>query len=909
VVIALASKTKLILAVGAVAVFLLSSTYLLSKKDEGHLFPFYLPWDDGEETAISISRRLDKPAGNLGYVRAGEDGHLYVGSKRIKLLGVNICGGAAFPTKDEAGKIAARLAKFGINIVRFHHMDASWETFNIFNRTFGDTRHLNPEALDRLDYFITKLKEYGIYVDLNLLVSRGFTSADGLPVEIDAMDWKDQQVLGFFVGKVDELEREYAKQLLAHRNPYTGMTYAEDPAVAFVEIVNEQGLIHGWLGGVVDGLPRAFKGELGAKWNEYLSLKYVSDEKLAEAWDGEGEQPSHGELLGNGNFEAGLEGWAVEVHDGADASYEVVKGSEGLRALEVDVTNLGSAAWHVQFNYPGLEVKAGEKYLVKFRARADGEARISVSLRQAHEPWNGLSISVGIGLTPEWREFEVALTASEPELNARLDISGLGAVKTTYQFSRFSMKPFKGRGLIEGESLRDSTVQILTLGEYGKRTTAAERDWVEFLYSLEEGYFTRMHQYIDEELGVKALTIGTIVGCSTPNIMSKLDVIDTHAYWNHPVFPSTPWDSSDWHVVNEPMVNHLDDGTLSGLALKKVYNKPLIVSEYNHPAPNMYDAETVMTLATYAALQDWDGIFLFDYGSSDDWDAMRIRGYFDVDQHPIKMASFIPAYMVFVRGDVEPANYLLTSMLDSQREIDLIASGRVWAWGLPDGGHLGMGADTPLMHRTALTVDVEPESDLGSLYVSSGPVYVSDNGEVTWNITDRERGLFLVNTSSSIAVVGFGGGKSYDFGNVVVEPGYTLLDGWSVVTLSVLEGESFRDWDKLLLLAAGYATNTGMRIREYESGREIAAGSTDLMEMSRYNGLITCGTSWGEAPTLVEGVSSGVKIKTSEDFEVWALDNRGERVLQVPVSTEGELKAFYIGLEFHTVWYELVVEG
>lgn len=892
-----------------VAVFLFSSLLLSSKKGEAKLFPFYLPWDDDEETVVSISGKLDKPASNLGYIRAGEDGHLYVGSKRIRLLGVNICGGAAFPTKDDAEKIATRLAKFGINIVRFHHMDASWEAFNIFNKTFGDTRHLNPEALDRLDYFISKLKDNGIYVDLNLLVSRGFTSADGLPAEINAMDWKDRQVLGFFAEKVGELEKEYAKQLLTHRNSYTGLTYTEDPAVAFIEIVNEQGLIHGWLGGVVDGLPGVFKEGLGAKWNEYLNLKYISDQKLAEVWDGEGEQPSQAELLENGYFEAGIEGWVVEVHDGAEASYEIIEGSEGQKALEIDISNLGSAAWHVQFNYPGLDVKAGEKYLVKFRARADGEVRLSISLKQAHEPWNDLSIRVGIELTPEWREYDVALTASALELNARLDISDLGAIKITYQFSHFSMKPFKGDGLQKGEGLRDSTVQVFTLSEYGKRTTAAERDWVEFLYGLEEGYFTEMHRYLDEELGVKALTIGTIVGCSTPNIMSQLDVIDTHAYWNHPAFPGTPWDSSDWYVVNEPMVNHLDDGTLSSLALKRVYNKPLIVSEYNHPAPNMYDAEAIVTLATYAALQDWDGIFLFDYGSRDDWDAMRIRGYFDVDQHLVKMASFIPAYMVFVRGDIEPANYMLTSKLDRQREIDLIASGKVVAWSLPDGSHLGMGADTPLMHRTALTVDGEPEQNLDSLDVSvSGSVYVSDNGEVTWNITDRERGLLLVNTSKSMAVVGFSGGKNFDFGGVVVEPGDTLLDGWSVVTLSVLEGESFRDWDKLLLVAAGYTTNTGMRIHEYESGREISVGSTDLTEMNRHNGLITCGTSWGGAPTLVEGVPVAVKIKTSEDFEVWALDNMGKRARQVPVSTEGDFKAFYIGPEFSTLWYEIAAK-
>jgi len=171
-------------------------------KGEGRLFAFVLPWDDGEETVTSLSGRLDKPAGKFGYVNAGEDGHLYVGGRRIRFLGVNIVGRAAFPEKEDAEKVAARLAKFGINIVRFHHMDASWETFNIFDKTFGDTRHINQEALDRLDYFISKLKEKGIYVDLNLLVGRLFKSADGLPDEIELVDWKDQQVLGFLLMKL-----------------------------------------------------------------------------------------------------------------------------------------------------------------------------------------------------------------------------------------------------------------------------------------------------------------------------------------------------------------------------------------------------------------------------------------------------------------------------------------------------------------------------------------------------------------------------------------------------------------------------------------------------------------------------------------------------------------------------------
>jgi len=905
------SRKKWVLVVGAVALLgVLSSQLLMPRKSEGRLFAFYLPWDDSEETIVSLAALLDKPAGNLGHVYAKEDGHLYVGQRRIRFLGVNICGGAAFPRNEDAEQIAARLAKFGVNIVRFHHMDASWEPFNIFDKTFGNTRHLNQEALDRLDYFIAQLKEKGAYVDINLLVSRRFTGADGLPSEVNMVDWKDQQALGFYMDEAVELQKEYARQLLTHQNPYTGLTYAEDPAVAFVEIVNEQGLIQAWLSGVIDGLPEVFKERLREKWNENLRRKYGSTANLTEAWGGETGEPQ-AELLQNGFFEAGTQGWATETHDGAQASYQIVDGPDGLKALEVMVSQMGSAGWHVQFNYPDLDIKAEENFLVTFKARADKEVTVSVGLRQAHEPWQDLSNTVTIALSTEWKEYEVALVASASEANARLDVSNLGAATATYQFSAFSMKLFKGYGLKEGENIEDFTVKILTLSEFGARTIAARMDWVEFLLGLEEGYFTGMRRYLSEELGLKALVIGTIVGCSTPNTMSKLDVVDTHAYWQHPAFPGTPWDSENWYVTNEPMVNHLDDGTIAWLALKRVYGKPHIVSEYNHPAPNMYDAETAVTLAAYGALQDWDGIFLFDYGSRDNWDTRCIRGYFDVDQHPVKMATLMPAYMMFIRGDVRPADNLITVRLERHEETNLIGKGRVRAWSLPDGGYLGMDPASSLIHRTALTVEgvSEPGQSLSPHDVDLfGSVYQSDTDEVIWNITDLERGLLLVNTSRTVMVAGFGGGMNFDFQGVVVEPGDTVLDGWSVITLTVVEGENFAKWGRLLLIATGYTTNTGMPVSTYENGRIITVGSTTVTKIEKYNGAITCGSRWGAAPTLVEGIPVTVKVKTSVDFEVWALDNVGRRAQQVTVSIQGDYRTFNVGAEYKTLWYEIAVK-
>jgi hypothetical protein len=89
------------------------------------MFPFVLPWEDASPGVTDLSGWSPRPAGDAGPVRAAADGHLYAGNRRIRFLGVNVCFAACFPAREDADKIAARMARFGINVVRFHHMDMS----------------------------------------------------------------------------------------------------------------------------------------------------------------------------------------------------------------------------------------------------------------------------------------------------------------------------------------------------------------------------------------------------------------------------------------------------------------------------------------------------------------------------------------------------------------------------------------------------------------------------------------------------------------------------------------------------------------------------------------------------------------------------------------------------------------
>jgi hypothetical protein len=129
------------------------------------------------------------------------------------------------------------MAKFGINRVRFHHMDMNSAPAGIFA---SDGRTLDPERLDRLDYFVFQLKERGIYADLNLHVSR--TYPDLPAAQKEGLTKFDKGVERFAAAMI-AMQKDYARALLTHAIPYTKSAYTEEPAVAFIEINNENALV------------------------------------------------------------------------------------------------------------------------------------------------------------------------------------------------------------------------------------------------------------------------------------------------------------------------------------------------------------------------------------------------------------------------------------------------------------------------------------------------------------------------------------------------------------------------------------------------------------------------------------------------------------------------------------------
>ncbi|GAB6185973.1 hypothetical protein [Thermopirellula anaerolimosa] len=275
-------------ACGAMGIFLFClSARAAEETATPALQPFPVSWGKLDGCLIDFSYMLEKPAGKSGFVTV-RDGHLATADgKRIRFWGVNLSGKGGLPPKEHAEATAERLARWGVNCVRFHFFDRPAPN-GIIDPSRDDTRRLDPEYLDRLDYMVAQLKARGIYSDINLNVARSYKIGDGV---------RDYELLGFAKGltyfdpRLLELQREYDRTLLTHKNPYTGNEYRREPCVAIVELVNENSLVEAWMDGRLRGtntrknpgtwtdIPASYAADLTQRYNAWLTQN-VSPETL-----------------------------------------------------------------------------------------------------------------------------------------------------------------------------------------------------------------------------------------------------------------------------------------------------------------------------------------------------------------------------------------------------------------------------------------------------------------------------------------------------------------------------------------------------------------------------------------------------------------------------------------------------
>lgn len=177
----------------------------------------------------------DAPAGKHGRVVA-KGPHFEFENKPgtpQRFYGVNLCFSANFLEPADAEKLADRLARIGYNALRLHHHDGGLVEGS------ADGTTLNPAALAKLDALMAACIARGIYVTTDLYVSR---SVPWRSVGVDRdgrIQMNEYKMLVPVHDGAWENLKTFTRQWMAHVNPRTGRRYADEPALAWLCMINE----------------------------------------------------------------------------------------------------------------------------------------------------------------------------------------------------------------------------------------------------------------------------------------------------------------------------------------------------------------------------------------------------------------------------------------------------------------------------------------------------------------------------------------------------------------------------------------------------------------------------------------------------------------------------------------------
>jgi len=258
----------------------------LSGENEWYTFQPENTYD--RPSLIGMEDWNNEPAGLHGLILSNGEKLIY-NNKQIKLWGLNNSYGACSPSKEDAEKHAVFYRRFGVNALRLHkYADNSGELGIQSEESFVE---LNSDGLDRMDYYVSALKKNGIYTKLSPTfgVKFGPGDVDRIPFHKELGDITLKKRIRASYGAVylstelQNMQIEQTTNVLNHKNPYTGLRYADDPAIFAVELFNEDAIL--WNGGnwSLQRYPTLRK-RTGEAFSSWLLKKYGNEQNWRKAW-------------------------------------------------------------------------------------------------------------------------------------------------------------------------------------------------------------------------------------------------------------------------------------------------------------------------------------------------------------------------------------------------------------------------------------------------------------------------------------------------------------------------------------------------------------------------------------------------------------------------------------------------
>ena len=233
-------------------------------------WPFLPERDAFRADALFDLRGLnEKVAGQSGFVRLAPDGESFVLGDGTP---ARFWGVTTYVQRDRSAEDLAHharfLAKRGVNMVRLHgHLDPKDKNSRVTD--------VDEKAIDEAWKLVAAMKKEGIYVTISPYWS---ANVKHVPPQWGLEGWPENEApfgLLFFNPKLQEGYKAWLKALLSRPNPYTGIPLAKDPALAIIQLQNEDSLLF-WTAQNIKGKQAEL---LGRQFGEWLKAKYGSLER------------------------------------------------------------------------------------------------------------------------------------------------------------------------------------------------------------------------------------------------------------------------------------------------------------------------------------------------------------------------------------------------------------------------------------------------------------------------------------------------------------------------------------------------------------------------------------------------------------------------------------------------------
>ena len=270
--------------------------------EPGH-WAFLPSRDDFNPEALLDLRFLnEKVAGESGFVRTNKDGDFVVGNgKPARFWAVYTNAAHQLPfiaaplgpqTPADLDHAARFLAKRGVNLVKVGFALPADQGAN----PDAKITDINEKERDWYWRVVAAMKKQGIYTIIApywpaivpIGKTWGYDSATGPGTSTSGYLYFDPKLQAAF--------RSWMTQLYTVKNPYTGLTLADDPAVAMIQVQHEDSLFF-W---TFDSIKGKVREELEQKFGDWAKAKYGSLAQALAAWASDADPADHveSEMLG-----------------------------------------------------------------------------------------------------------------------------------------------------------------------------------------------------------------------------------------------------------------------------------------------------------------------------------------------------------------------------------------------------------------------------------------------------------------------------------------------------------------------------------------------------------------------------------------------------------------------------------